>query len=66
LKRPLPEPNLDPSYIKDSDETFRDIGLRILYTEVEEIVSSKVNITEGVLLNANTTKMVGVKGKWRM
>ena len=39
--------------------------LRISYKEVEEIVSSKVIMMEGVLLSANTIKTVGVDGKWR-
>ncbi len=39
--------------------------LRISYEEIEEMVSSKVVIMEGVLLSANTIKTVGVDGKWR-
>jgi hypothetical protein len=50
---------------KDSNETFSDMVLRISYKAVEEIVSSQVIMMEGVLLNANTIKTVGVDGKWR-
>ncbi|KAH8650260.1 hypothetical protein BGZ60DRAFT_421626 [Tricladium varicosporioides] len=41
------------------------IVLRISYKEIEEIVSSKVIMMEGVILGANTIKTVGVDGKWR-
>jgi hypothetical protein len=51
---------------RDNNERPRGIVLRISYKEVEEIVSSKVIVMEGVLLNAGTIKTVGVDGKWRM
>jgi hypothetical protein len=37
--------------------------LRISYKRVEEVVSSKVIVMEGVLMN--TIKTVGVDGKYR-
>jgi hypothetical protein len=39
--------------------------IRISYKEAEEIVSSKVIIMEGRLLNANTIKTIGVDSEWR-
>jgi hypothetical protein len=50
---------------RDSNERSGGIVLRITYKEIEEIVSSKVIVMEGVLLNAGTIKTVGVDGKWR-
>jgi hypothetical protein len=51
---------------KDNNKISGGMVLRISYKEVEEIVSSKVIVMEGVLLNAGTIKTVGVDGKWRM
>jgi hypothetical protein len=51
---------------KDNNEIPGGMVLRISYKEVEEIVSSKVIVMEGLLLNAGTIKTVGVDGKWRM
>jgi hypothetical protein len=48
---------------RDNKETFRDIVLRISYKEIKEIVSSKVIMMAGVLLNANTIKTVGIDSK---
>ena len=39
--------------------------LRILYKEIEGIVSSKVTLIEGVVVSANTIKKISVDGKWR-
>ena len=50
---------------KDSSETFRDMVLRIPYKSVEEVISSKVFMTEGRLLNTNTIKTVGIDNKWK-
>jgi hypothetical protein len=44
---------------------IKEMVLRLSYKEVEELVSSKVIMTEGVLLNANTIKTVGIDGKLR-
>jgi hypothetical protein len=49
---------------KDSTRP-KGIVLRVSYKEIEEIVSSKFIIMEGVLLSANAIKTVGVDGKWR-
>jgi hypothetical protein len=49
---------------KDSTRA-RGMFLRVLYKEIEEIISSKIIIMEGVLLSANAIKTVGVDGKWR-
>jgi hypothetical protein len=51
---------------RDNNERPGGMVLRISYKEVEEIVSSKVIVMEGVLLNAGTIKTVGVDGRWRM
>jgi len=48
---------------RDNNKRLRGIVLRISYKEVEEIVSSKVIVIEGVLLNASTIKTVGVNSK---
>jgi hypothetical protein len=45
--------------------TVREVVLRLSYKEVEEMISSKVIMTEGVLLNANTIKTVSGDGHWR-
>jgi hypothetical protein len=50
---------------RHSNERSGGMVLRITYKEIEEIVSSKVIVMEGVLLNAGTIKTVGVDGKWR-
>jgi hypothetical protein len=50
---------------KDGNKGAGGMVLRISYKEIEEIVSSKVIMMEGVLLSANTIKAVGVDGKWR-
>ena len=50
---------------KDSNKRARGIVLRISYKKIEEIISSKVIMMEGVLLSANTIKTVGVDSKWR-
>ena len=50
---------------KDSSETFRDMVLRIPYKSVEEVISSKVFMTDGRLLNTNTIKTVGIDNKWK-
>jgi hypothetical protein len=50
---------------KDNNKTSREVVLRISFKKIEEIVSSKVIIMEGGLLNANTIKTVSVNGKWR-
>ena len=39
--------------------------IRISDKEIEDIVTSKFIMMEGVLLSANTIKTVGVDGKWR-
>jgi hypothetical protein len=39
--------------------------LRISYKEIEQIISSKVIVIEGMLVNAGTIKTVGVNSKWR-
>lgn len=52
-------------HFKDSNKRAGGMVLRISYKEIEEIVSSKVIMMEGVLLSANTIKTVGVDGKWR-
>jgi hypothetical protein len=48
---------------KDDNKTSRGMTLRISYKRVEEVVSSKVIVMEGVLMN--TIKTVGVDGKYR-
>ena len=48
---------------KDNNKTPREVVLRISFKKIEEIVSSKVIIMEGGLLNANTIKTVSVNGK---
>jgi hypothetical protein len=50
---------------KDNNGTPGEVVLRISCKKIEEIVSSKVIIMEGGLLNANTIKTVSVDGKWR-
>ncbi|PVH72544.1 hypothetical protein DL98DRAFT_520444, partial [Cadophora sp. DSE1049] len=50
---------------KDSHKRAGGMVLRISYKEIEDIVSSKVIMMDGVLLSANTIKTVGVDGKWR-
>ncbi|KAH6667739.1 hypothetical protein B0J14DRAFT_567113 [Halenospora varia] len=50
---------------KDNNTTPGEMVLRISYKEIEEIVSSKVIIMEGWLLNANVIETVGVNGEWR-
>jgi hypothetical protein len=50
---------------QDKNGTAGETVLRVSYKEIEEIVSSKVIVMEGVLLNANTIKTVSVDGKWR-
>lgn len=50
---------------KDSNETFRDMVLSIPYKSAEEVISSKVIMMEGALLNSNTIKTFGVDDKWR-
>jgi hypothetical protein len=50
---------------RGSIERSGGMVLRIIYKEIEEIVSSKVIVIEGVLLNAGIIKTVGIDGKWR-
>jgi hypothetical protein len=50
---------------KDNNSTPGEMVLRTSYKEIEMIVSSKVIIMEGGLLNANTIKTVGVDGNQR-
>jgi hypothetical protein len=50
---------------RDRNGTLREMTLRVSYKEIEEIVSSQVIMMEGVLLNADTIKTVGVDGKQR-
>ncbi|KAH7418680.1 hypothetical protein BKA64DRAFT_654980 [Cadophora sp. MPI-SDFR-AT-0126] len=50
---------------KDSNKRAAGMVLRISYKEIEDIVSCKVIMMEGVLLSAITIKTVGVDGKWR-
>jgi hypothetical protein len=49
-------------YIKRGDQ---EMVVRLSYKEVEEMVSSKVIMTEGRLLNANTIKTAGKDGQWK-
>jgi hypothetical protein len=51
--------------VRDKNRTLGETVLRVSYKEIEEIISSKVIVMEGVLLNANTIKTVSVDGKWR-
>jgi hypothetical protein len=50
---------------KDNNRTSGEMVLRTSYKEIEVIVSSKVIMTEGGLLNANTIKTVGLDGNCR-
>jgi hypothetical protein len=50
---------------RDNNEISRGMVLRISYKEIEQIISSRVIVMEGMLLNAGTIKTVGVDGKWR-
>jgi hypothetical protein len=50
---------------RDNNRTPGEMVLRISYKEIEEIVSSKVIIMEGRLLNSNTIKRAGLNSKWR-
>jgi hypothetical protein len=49
-------------YIKRGNH---EMVLRLSYKKVEEMVSSKVIMTEGWLLNANTIKTPGENGQWK-
>ncbi len=49
-------------YIKRVNQ---EMVIRLSYKEVEEMVSSKVIMTEGWLLNANTIKTAGEVGRWK-
>ena len=48
---------------QDKYETPREIVLRVLYKEIGEIVSSKVIVIKGVLLNAGTINTFSTDGK---
>jgi hypothetical protein len=50
---------------RDNDEISRGMVIRISYKEIEQIISSRVIVMEGMLVNAGTIKTVGVDGKWR-
>ncbi|KAE9373847.1 hypothetical protein N431DRAFT_337194 [Stipitochalara longipes BDJ] len=49
-------------YIKSRDQ---EMVVRLLYNEVEDIVSSKIIMMEGWLVNANTIKTARKDGKWK-
>lgn len=48
---------------RDNNEISRGMVLRISYKEIEQIISSRVIVMEGMLLNSGTIKTVGVDGK---
>jgi hypothetical protein len=45
---------------KDDNRTLKELVLRILYKNIKEIVSSKVIIIKGWLLNANIIKIISI------
>ncbi|KAH8653972.1 hypothetical protein BGZ60DRAFT_419076 [Tricladium varicosporioides] len=50
---------------RDKNEPLREMVLRISYKEIEEFVSSKLIMMEGLLLNSETIKTASADGKWR-
>jgi hypothetical protein len=50
---------------QDKHETPGEMVLRVPYKEIGEIVSSKVIVMKGVLLNAGTINTFSADGKWR-
>ncbi len=48
---------------KDNNRTLEELVLRLLHKEIEEIVPSKVIITEGWVLSANIIKTANVNGE---
>jgi hypothetical protein len=48
---------------RDKHRALREIVLRVLYKEIEEIVSSKVIVMKRALLNAGTINTSSTDGK---
>jgi len=51
--------------LRDKHRTLGEMVLRVPYKEIEEIVSSKVIVMKGALLNAGTINTSSADGKWR-